>query len=64
VLVAPAAVVAAVVMGTFSVLGVALLVSAAVMLITAAVGFCPAYRLLGVDTKRFAIRTTRARVSH
>lgn len=47
------AVVAAVVafmVGAGSVLGIILLVVAAVMLITAAVGFCPLYRLFGVNT--------------
>lgn len=47
------AVVAAVVafmVGAGSVLGIILLVVAAVMLITAAVGFCPLYRLLGMNT--------------
>ena len=31
-------------------LGIILFVLAAVMLVTAAVGFCPLYRLVGVDT--------------
>ena len=31
-------------------LGIVLFVMAAVMLVTAAVGFCPLYRLVGVDT--------------
>lgn len=47
------AVVAAIVafmVGAGSVLGIILLVVAAVMLVTAAVGFCPLYRLLGMNT--------------
>lgn len=32
--------------------GIVLLVVAAVLLLTAATGFCPAYSLLGVDTLR------------
>lgn len=31
-------------------LGIVLFVLAAVMLVTAAVGFCPLYRLVGIDT--------------
>ncbi|HQR27032.1 MAG TPA: DUF2892 domain-containing protein [Nocardioides sp.] len=49
------AVVAAVVafmVGAGSVLGILLLVVAAVMLVTAAVGFCPLYRVFGVSTCR------------
>ena len=36
--------------GAGSVLGIVLLVLAAVLLVTAAVGFCPLYRLLGLRT--------------
>lgn len=47
------AVVAAVVafsVGASSALGIVLLVVAAVLLVTAAVGFCPLYRLIGMST--------------
>lgn len=47
------AVVAAVVafsVGAGSALGIVLLVVAAVLLVTAAVGFCPLYRLIGMST--------------
>jgi hypothetical protein len=47
------AVVAAVVafaVGAGSVLGIVLLVVAAIMLATAAVGFCPLYKLFGIST--------------
>lgn len=47
------AVVAAVVafsVGAGSVLGIVLLVVAAIMLVTAAVGFCPLYRIFGIST--------------
>ena len=47
------AVVAAIVgfaVGAGSVLGIILLVVAAVLLVTAAVGFCPLYPLLGLNT--------------
>lgn len=50
VLIAPAAVVAAVAVGPATPGGVLLLVVAAVMLVTALVGFCPLYRLLHVST--------------
>ena len=47
------AVVAAIVgfsVGAGSVLGIVLLVIAAVLLVTSAVGFCPLYRLVGLST--------------
>jgi hypothetical protein len=47
------AVVAAVVafsVGAGSALGIVLLVVAAVLLVTAAVGFCPLYRVIGMST--------------
>jgi Inner membrane protein YgaP-like, transmembrane domain len=49
--VAPAAIVVAIVLGAGSVLGIVLLALAAVMLATSAVGFCPLYRLVGLDTR-------------
>jgi len=49
--VAPAAIVVALVVGAGSVTGIVLLVIAAIMLATAAVGFCPLYRLLGINTR-------------
>lgn len=50
--VGPAAIVAALLIGPASLLGTVLLVVAAVMLITAAAGFCPLYALLHVTTNR------------
>jgi hypothetical protein len=44
------AVVLAILAGATSGLGIVLWVVAAVMLGTALVGFCPIYRLLGIDT--------------
>lgn len=44
------AVVAAFAVGAGSVLGVVLLVVGAVMLVTAATGFCPLYRVFGLST--------------
>lgn len=44
------AIVVAVVAGPGSVLGIVLLVVAAVLLVTAAVGFCPLYRVFGMST--------------
>jgi hypothetical protein len=49
-LVAPVAVVVAVVAGIGGWLGIAALVVAALMLATSAVGSCPPYRVLGVST--------------
>ncbi len=52
---AGAAVVALVVafaVGASSVLGIALLVVGAILVVTAAVGFCPLYRLLGIGTHK------------
>lgn len=49
------AVVAAIVgfsVGAGSILGIVLLVVAAVLLVTAAVGFCPLYRLVGMSTSK------------
>jgi len=49
--VAPAAVIVALLVGTGSVAGVVLIALAAVMLATSAVGFCPLYALFRVNTK-------------
>ena len=51
VVIAIAAVVGAFAVGASSVLGIILFVVAAIMLVTAAVGFCPLYRLFGLSTK-------------
>lgn len=48
--VAPAAIVAAALVGATSVVGIGLLAFAGVMLVTAAVGFCPLYVPLGINT--------------
>jgi hypothetical protein len=48
--VAVVAVVVAVIVGAGSVGGIVLLVVGAIMLVTAAVGFCPLYRVLGLST--------------
>ena len=50
-LVAPAAIVVAFVVGAGSVGGIVLFALAVVMLGTSAVGFCPLYRLLHIDTR-------------
>jgi hypothetical protein len=50
--VAPAAIVVAILVGAGSVLGIVLLVLAAVMLATSAAGFCPLYKLVRLDTRR------------
>lgn len=54
--VAVVAAVAAWVLGPTSVAGIGLLALAAVLAVTAVVGFCPLYRLLGIST----VRRTRA----
>ena len=48
--VADVATVLGVVVGAGSVGGVLLFVVAAIMLVTAAVGFCPLYRIVGIST--------------
>lgn len=52
VIIAIAAVVVAAIVGFGSVLSWVLLAVAAIMLITAAVGFCPLYRVFGISTCR------------
>jgi zinc transporter ZupT len=52
VIIAIAAVIGAFAVGASSVFGIILLVVAAVMLVTAAIGFCPLYRLFGLSTKK------------
>ena len=54
VVVAVVAVIGAVAVGASSLLGVVLFVVAGILLVTAAVGFCPLYRLLGISTDRSA----------
>ncbi len=58
--VAPLAIVIAVLVGAGSVAGIVLLVLAGVMLLTSAVGFCPLYKLLRIDTRSLR----RARHAH
>ena len=48
--IAVVAVVVAIIVGPASVVGIVLFVVAAVMLVTAAVGFCPLYRVFGIST--------------
>ncbi|HEX6246688.1 MAG TPA: DUF2892 domain-containing protein [Nocardioidaceae bacterium] len=45
--------------GVTSPMGVALVVLAAVLLVTAAAGFCPLYRLLGISTHGTRQRAAR-----
>lgn len=52
VVIAIAAVVIAFAVGATSVVGIILFIVAAIMLLTAAVGFCPLYRLFGLSTKK------------
>ena len=50
-LVAPAAIVVAFVVGAGSIAGIVLFALAAIMLATSAVGFCPLYKLLHLNTR-------------
>jgi hypothetical protein len=50
-LVAPAAIVIAILVGAGSIAGVLLFALAGVMLATSAIGFCPLYALLHFDTR-------------
>jgi DUF2892 family protein len=50
-LIAPAAIVIAILFGAGSIAGVLLFVLAGVMLATSAIGFCPLYALLHFDTR-------------
>ena len=47
-----AAIVGAVLVGASSVLGIVLFVAAGILLVTAATGFCPLYRVVGISTCR------------
>lgn len=48
--VAPAAIVAAILVGTGTVVGIVLFVVAGIMLTTAATAFCPTYTVIGIST--------------
>jgi hypothetical protein len=50
-LVAPAALIVALLVGAGSIAGIVLLVLAGVMAVTAAVGFCPLYTVFHTDTR-------------
>jgi Protein of unknown function (DUF2892) len=50
-LIAPLAIVLAVIVGAGSIVGILLFVLAAIMLATSAAGFCPLYRLLHIDRR-------------
>ena len=50
-LVAPAAIVVAFLIGAGSIAGILLFALAAIMLATSAVGFCPLYKLLHLNTR-------------
>jgi hypothetical protein len=49
--IAPVAIIVALIIGVGSVAGIVLLVLAGIMLATSAVGFCPLYRLLHIDSR-------------
>ncbi len=50
-LAAPAAIIAAFAVGPGSIAGIVLFALAAIMLATSAIGFCPLYKLLHLDTR-------------
>lgn len=50
--IAVVAAIIAVIVGPSTVLGIILFIVAAIMLLTAAIGFCPIYRILGLRTNR------------
>jgi len=50
-LVAPAAIVVAFFVGAGSIAGIVLFALAAIMFATSAIGFCPLYKLLQIDTR-------------
>ncbi len=54
-IVAPVALILALVVGIGSVAGVIFAVVAVVMAVTAVVGFCPLYRLVGLSTDRHTV---------
>ena len=60
-LVAPAAIVAALLLGAGTVLGIVLFVVAGIMLATSATGYCPTYTLIGISTERRLHRVGHAR---
>jgi Protein of unknown function (DUF2892) len=49
-LVAPAAIIAAFILGAGTVFGIVLFVVAGIMLATSATGYCPTYTLIGIST--------------
>ncbi len=50
-LIAPAAIIVAIVVGAGSIAGALPLALAAIMLATSAIGFCPLYKLLHINTR-------------
>ena len=50
--------IAAFLVGPTTVIGIVLLVVAAILVVTAAVGFCPLYRLFGASTRPVQASTT------
>ncbi|HSI81525.1 MAG TPA: DUF2892 domain-containing protein [Solirubrobacterales bacterium] len=51
-IVAPAAIVVALILGAGTLFGIVLFVVAGIMLATSATGYCPNYTLLGISTQR------------
>jgi len=62
--VAPLAIVVALILGAGTVVGVIPLVVAGIMLATAATGFCPTYVLLGISTHPRGLHRVGHRIGH
>lgn len=60
--VAPAAIVAALLVGAGTIAGIVLFVVAGLMLATAATGYCPTYTALGISTHPRRLHRTRRRM--
>jgi hypothetical protein len=63
VVIAVAALVGAVAMGFSGVLAWVLVAVAAIMLVTAAVGFCPLYRIFGISTCKVDTTAPRSKIA-
>ena len=62
VVVVPAAIAGALILGAGTLPGVILVVVAGVMLVTAAVGYCPTYTVLGISTHPRGVHRTGNRL--
>ena len=63
-LVAPVAIVVALVLGAGTIVGVVLFVVAGIMLVTGATGFCPTYTVIGISTRPRGLHRTGQHLRH